>query len=121
MAYKIPQQIAWLSKYVQLRPGDVIATGTYHEGLGPFNDGDLLEIEIDRLGKCSFNVKGYGPQNPVAGEKATTPRSDKCETLCHPEFFKSRGPLLESDVHILMFSLSEIRKNRTAAARIIIT
>lgn len=62
MAYKIPQQIAWLSKYVQLRPCDVIATGTYHEGLGPFNDGDRLEIEIDRLGKCSFNVKGYGPK-----------------------------------------------------------
>jgi 2-keto-4-pentenoate hydratase/2-oxohepta-3-ene-1,7-dioic acid hydratase in catechol pathway len=62
MAYKIPQQIAWLSKFVQLRPGDVIATGTYHEGLGPFNDGDFLEIEIERLGKCSFNVQGYGPK-----------------------------------------------------------
>src|SRR5436305_571262 len=60
MAYKIPDQIAWLSKYVQLCPGDVIATGTYHPGLGPFNGGDLLEIEIERLGKCSFNVKGYG-------------------------------------------------------------
>ena len=60
MAYKIPDQVAWLSKYVQLCPGDVIATGTYHPGLGPFNGGDLLEIEIERLGKCSFNVKGYG-------------------------------------------------------------
>lgn len=62
MAHKIPDQIAWLSRFVQLEPGDVIATGTYHEGLGPINDGDILEIEIERMGRARFFVKGYGPR-----------------------------------------------------------
>lgn len=62
MAHKIPAQIAWLSRFVQFQPGDVVATGTYHEGLGPINDGDLLEIEIERLGRARFFVKGYGPR-----------------------------------------------------------
>lgn len=62
MAHKIPDQIAWLTKLVQLAPGDVIATGTYHEGLGPINDGDSLEIEIEKMGRARFFIKGYGPR-----------------------------------------------------------
>lgn len=62
MAHKIPDQIAWLTRFVRLEPGDVIATGTYHEGLGPINDGDALEIEIEKMGKARFLVKGYGPR-----------------------------------------------------------
>ena len=62
MAHKIPDQIAWLTRFVQLQPGDVIATGTYHEGLGPINDGDVLEIEIEGMGKARFSIKGYGPR-----------------------------------------------------------
>ena len=62
MAHKIPEQIAWLSRFVRLEPGDVIATGTYHEGLGPINNGDVLEIEIEKMGKARFFIKGYGPR-----------------------------------------------------------
>ena len=62
MAHRIPEQIAWLSRFVQLQPGDVIATGTYHEGLGPINGGDLLEIEIEGLGRTKFFIKGHGPR-----------------------------------------------------------
>ncbi|MDA1036484.1 MAG: fumarylacetoacetate hydrolase family protein [Chloroflexi bacterium] len=40
MARKIDEQLSWASKYVQLNPGDVITTGTYHVGLGPINDGE---------------------------------------------------------------------------------
>ncbi len=65
MAHKIPDQIAWLSKFVQLQPGDVIATGTYHVGLGPINGEDVLEIEIEKLGKSRFFIKGYGPRKNV--------------------------------------------------------
>jgi 2-keto-4-pentenoate hydratase/2-oxohepta-3-ene-1,7-dioic acid hydratase in catechol pathway len=61
MAHKIPEQLAWLSKFVQLNPGDVVATGTMIEGLSPINDGDRLEIEIEQLGKARFSVHGYGP------------------------------------------------------------
>ena len=31
MAHRIPEQIAWVSRFIQLQPGDVIATGTYHQ------------------------------------------------------------------------------------------
>jgi 2-keto-4-pentenoate hydratase/2-oxohepta-3-ene-1,7-dioic acid hydratase in catechol pathway len=62
MAHKIPELIAWLSRFLQLEPGDVVATGTYHVGLGPFNNGDVLEIEIEGLGRAKFNVKGDGPR-----------------------------------------------------------
>jgi hypothetical protein len=51
-----------------LHPGDLIATGTTREGLSPINDGDVLEIEIERLGKARFFVKGHGPRKEVKRE-----------------------------------------------------
>lgn len=62
MAHKIDEQVSWLSRFVRLRVGDVIATGTYHVGLGPINDGDVLEIEISRLGRARFYIHGHGPR-----------------------------------------------------------
>jgi 2-keto-4-pentenoate hydratase/2-oxohepta-3-ene-1,7-dioic acid hydratase in catechol pathway len=62
MAHPIPEQVAWLTQYIQLHPADVITTGTYHPGLGPLNDGDVLEIEIERLGRARFFAKGKGPR-----------------------------------------------------------
>jgi 2-keto-4-pentenoate hydratase/2-oxohepta-3-ene-1,7-dioic acid hydratase in catechol pathway len=58
MAHKIPDQIAWLTRFLRLNPGDVIATGTYHEGLKPVNVGDTIEIEFDGLGRAKFHVEG---------------------------------------------------------------
>ncbi|MDP6558894.1 MAG: fumarylacetoacetate hydrolase family protein [Candidatus Binatia bacterium] len=62
MAHKIPEQIAWLSKFLLLRPGDTVATGTYHEGLKPVNGGEVLEIEIEKMGRVSFLIKSHGPR-----------------------------------------------------------
>jgi len=62
MAHKIPAQIAWLSRFIQLQPGDLIATGTYHEGLGPVNVGDRIEIEIGGLGRAGFSFGGTSPR-----------------------------------------------------------
>ena len=67
MANRIPSQISWLSRFIQLQPGDVIATGTYHEGLGPINSGDILEIEIEGLGRARFFVKGSSPIKDTGG------------------------------------------------------
>lgn len=61
MAHLIPEQIAWLTRFIQLHPCDVITTGTYHVGLGPINVGDTLEIEIERLGRARYHVKGDCP------------------------------------------------------------
>jgi len=62
MAHKIPAQIAWLSRFIQLQPGDLIATGTYHVGLGPVNVGDTIEIETSGLGRARFFFKGNSPK-----------------------------------------------------------
>lgn len=61
MAHKIPQQVAWLSRFIQLQPGMLVATGTFHVGLGPINVGDTLEIEITGLGRARFFVTGDSP------------------------------------------------------------
>jgi 2-keto-4-pentenoate hydratase/2-oxohepta-3-ene-1,7-dioic acid hydratase in catechol pathway len=61
MAHTIPEQIAWLTRFIQLHPGDIITTGTYHVGLGPINVGDTLEIEIEKLGRARCFVKGDSP------------------------------------------------------------
>jgi 2-keto-4-pentenoate hydratase/2-oxohepta-3-ene-1,7-dioic acid hydratase in catechol pathway len=56
MIFAIPRLIAELSKGMTLLPGDVIATGT-PKGVGFARnppeflaDGDLLEVEIERIG-----------------------------------------------------------------------
>jgi hypothetical protein len=72
MAHKIPAQMAWLSRFVQLEPGDVVATGIYHEGRKPIKDGDLLEIEIEGIGKTGFHVKGFSPTREASPSSAPT-------------------------------------------------
>jgi 2-keto-4-pentenoate hydratase/2-oxohepta-3-ene-1,7-dioic acid hydratase in catechol pathway len=57
MAHKIPRCIEWLTSIHTLEPGDIIASGTNHRGLNPFMDGDKIELEIDHVGRLSFNVK----------------------------------------------------------------
>jgi len=57
MAHRIPRCIEWVSSIHTLEPGDVLATGTNHRGLNPFQDGDRVEIEIERVGRLRFNVR----------------------------------------------------------------
>ena len=57
MAHKIPRCVEWVSHCHSLDPGDIIATGTNHRGLGPFQDGDVVELECEGCGKLKINVK----------------------------------------------------------------
>jgi len=57
MAHKIQRCIEWITSIHTLEPGDIIATGTNHRGLNPFQDGDQIEIEIDGLGRLHFRVQ----------------------------------------------------------------
>lgn len=57
MAHKIPRCIEWISSIHTLEPGDIIATGTNHKGLHPFQDGDGVEIETEGLGRLHFGVR----------------------------------------------------------------
>ena len=56
MAHKIPRCIEWVSSIHTLEPGDILATGTNHRGLGAFQDGDTVELEIDGLGRLGIKV-----------------------------------------------------------------
>lgn len=56
MANKIPRCIEWLSSIHTLEPGDIVATGTNHQGLNPFQDGDQITLEVGPLGKLEFTV-----------------------------------------------------------------
>ncbi|HBD08243.1 MAG TPA: hypothetical protein DCZ69_08270 [Syntrophobacteraceae bacterium] len=49
MIFPIPEIIAFVSKNFTLMPGDVIATGT-PSGVGAIRHGDVVEIEIERIG-----------------------------------------------------------------------
>jgi 2-keto-4-pentenoate hydratase/2-oxohepta-3-ene-1,7-dioic acid hydratase in catechol pathway len=57
MAHKIPRCIEWVSSIHALEPGDVLATGTNHRGLSGFQDGDLIELETEGLGKLRVHVR----------------------------------------------------------------
>ncbi len=57
MAHKIPRCIEWVTSIHALEPGDVLALGTNHRGLNPFQDGDLIEIETEPLGRLHFKVR----------------------------------------------------------------
>lgn len=57
MVYKIPRCIEWVSSIHSLDPGDVLATGTDHRGLGAFQDGDVVEMETEGLGCLRVHVQ----------------------------------------------------------------
>jgi 2-keto-4-pentenoate hydratase/2-oxohepta-3-ene-1,7-dioic acid hydratase in catechol pathway len=57
MAHKIPRCIEWVSSIHALEPGDVLATGTNHRGLSGFQNGDLIELETEGLGRLRVHVR----------------------------------------------------------------
>jgi len=57
MAHKIPRCVEWVTSIHSLEPGDILATGTNHGGLNPFQDGDTVELETQGLGRLIFKVR----------------------------------------------------------------
>ena len=56
MEHSIAYMIATLSHVMTLKPGDLILAGTNHGNLGPLQDGDFAEIEIEKIGRSSQHV-----------------------------------------------------------------
>ncbi len=56
MVFDIPTLIEEITTYLTLEPGDVIATGT-PEGVGPFEDGDDVEIQVEGVGTLEHGVR----------------------------------------------------------------
>ena len=57
MSHKIPRIIEWVSSIHTLEPGDIVATGTNHRGLSAFQDGDKIEMDIEKVGTLRFNIR----------------------------------------------------------------
>ena len=55
MIWKTPQVIAYLSRFFELMPGDVILTGT-PAGVGPVVAGDVMKGGIDGLGEIEVRI-----------------------------------------------------------------
>lgn len=49
MIFRIPEIIAFISRQFTLEAGDIIATGTPN-GVGRLHDGDVVEVEIEKIG-----------------------------------------------------------------------
>lgn len=58
MIFKIPEIIAFVSRHFTLEAGDIIATGT-PKGVGRIHHGDVVEVEIEKIGTL---------RNPVVEE-----------------------------------------------------
>lgn len=58
MIWNVPEIISNLSSLYELKPGDLIFTGT-PSGVGPVGPGDRLEGTVDRLGSLNVTI---GPQ-----------------------------------------------------------
>ncbi len=56
MIFSIPQLISFISSNFTLEAGDIIITGT-PSGVGPIQDGDLLEVEIENIGTLTNPVR----------------------------------------------------------------
>ena len=59
MAHDIARCIEYITSIHTLEPGDILATGTNHRGLNPFQDGDAVELEIEKLGRLHFSVTDH--------------------------------------------------------------
>jgi hypothetical protein len=74
MANRIDRLIEVASSVSGLAPGDVIATGTYHIGMGPVQDGDQVTMSIDVIGELSVGITDpKGRSWDVSGLRVAAP------------------------------------------------
>ena len=56
MVFRVRQLIAYVTSFMTLEPGDLLLTGT-PSGVGPLEDGDEVEVSIEKLGAISNPVR----------------------------------------------------------------
>jgi 2-keto-4-pentenoate hydratase/2-oxohepta-3-ene-1,7-dioic acid hydratase in catechol pathway len=59
MAFPVAYLIRYISHVMTLEAGDVISTGT-PAGVGPLSDGDVCEVEVERVGTLRNSVRAAG-------------------------------------------------------------
>lgn len=56
MSLSIPFLISWISQVMTLEPGDILATGS-PSGSCPMKSGDIVNVEVENIGKLTNYVK----------------------------------------------------------------
>jgi 2-keto-4-pentenoate hydratase/2-oxohepta-3-ene-1,7-dioic acid hydratase in catechol pathway len=56
MEHRVPALIEFATTVMTMNSGDVIACGTNHEGLGALQNGETVDIEIERIGRMTLTV-----------------------------------------------------------------
>jgi 2-keto-4-pentenoate hydratase/2-oxohepta-3-ene-1,7-dioic acid hydratase in catechol pathway len=57
MEHRVPELVEFASRTLTLRSGDLICCGTNHEGLGPVQDGETVELLIHGIGRMALEVE----------------------------------------------------------------
>ncbi|MEE8519144.1 MAG: fumarylacetoacetate hydrolase family protein [Dehalococcoidia bacterium] len=56
MEHTIPELVEFATGLMTMNSCDILSCGTNHEGLGALQDGETVEIEIERIGRMSLTV-----------------------------------------------------------------
>ncbi len=56
MEHRVPELVQFATTVMTMNSGDLIACGTNHEGLGALQDGEVVEIEVEHVGRMQLNV-----------------------------------------------------------------
>lgn len=85
MEHLVPELVEFATAIMTLNSGDVIACGTNHEGLGPLQDGEVVDFEIHGVGRMRLHVR-----DPLkrSWEKSIYMGADST----HPEVIKRNRP-----------------------------
>ena len=54
MEHRVPALVEFATTVMTMNSGDLIACGTNHEGLGALQDGETVEIEIEKIGRMTL-------------------------------------------------------------------
>jgi 2-keto-4-pentenoate hydratase/2-oxohepta-3-ene-1,7-dioic acid hydratase in catechol pathway len=57
MEHLVPELVEFATGIMTLNSGDLIACGTNHEGLGPLQDGEVIDFEIHGIGRMRLDVR----------------------------------------------------------------
>jgi 2-keto-4-pentenoate hydratase/2-oxohepta-3-ene-1,7-dioic acid hydratase in catechol pathway len=60
MIFPVPQLVEFITSFMTLMPGDLIATGT-PPGVGPLEPGDAVSVEIAGIGTLENHVVSETP------------------------------------------------------------
>ena len=79
MEHFVPDLVEFATTIMTMNSGDIIACGTNHEGLGPLQDGEVVDFEIHGIGRMRLHVrdplKRTWPKGVYMGPDSTNPEA----------------------------------------------